>query len=182
MTEQEAIKWQEAFRKTYNGMPEEANKACDMAISALEEIQKYREIDKERGNVLKRLLNGEWVDTKDVEKYLNIDFSDGMKLFKLSRTAEWNPPPLNGQKIKTKFRLKNKELEEYRALGTIEELREAREKQVPKKPRENTELIEDISFGLAPWTEYYCPCCETLLKERQNYKYCYNCGQSISWE
>lgn len=42
MTEQEAIKWQEAFRKTYNGMPEEANKACDMAISALEEIQQYR--------------------------------------------------------------------------------------------------------------------------------------------
>lgn len=42
MTEQEAIKWQEAFRKTYNGMPEEADEACDMAMSALEEIQRYR--------------------------------------------------------------------------------------------------------------------------------------------
>lgn len=97
--------------------------ACDVAISALEEIQQYRELNKERGNVLKRLLNGEWVDTKDVEKYLNIDFSDGMKLFELSRTAEWNPPPLDGQKITTKFRLRNKEFEEYQALGTVEELK-----------------------------------------------------------
>lgn len=44
MTEQEAIRWQEAFRKTYNGMPKEANEACDMAIAALEEIQQYRSI------------------------------------------------------------------------------------------------------------------------------------------
>lgn len=42
MTEKEAIKWQEAFRKTYNEFPKEASEACDMAISALEEIQQYR--------------------------------------------------------------------------------------------------------------------------------------------
>ncbi len=42
MTEKEAIKWQEAFRKTYNEFPKEASEACDMAISALEEIQQHR--------------------------------------------------------------------------------------------------------------------------------------------
>lgn len=36
MTEQEAIKWQESFKKTYNGFPPEVNEACDMAIKALE--------------------------------------------------------------------------------------------------------------------------------------------------
>jgi hypothetical protein len=44
MTENEAIKWQESFKKTYNGFPPEAEEACDMAIKALEEIQQYREI------------------------------------------------------------------------------------------------------------------------------------------
>lgn len=57
--------------------------------------------------VLKRLLNGEWVNTKDVEKYLNISFLEGMKLFDFSRKAEWNEPPLEGQKITTRFRLKS---------------------------------------------------------------------------
>ncbi len=44
MTEKEAIKWQEAFKRTYNGYPNESVEACDIAIKALEEIQQYREI------------------------------------------------------------------------------------------------------------------------------------------
>lgn len=31
-----AIEWQKAFKKTYNGTPEEVNEMCDLAISALE--------------------------------------------------------------------------------------------------------------------------------------------------
>lgn len=57
-------------------------------------------------DVLKRLLDGEWVDTEEVKQALGIDFATGCRLFDLSRTAKWNPPPLNGQKITTKFRLK----------------------------------------------------------------------------
>lgn len=34
---EEAIKWQEAFRKTYNGVPAAVNEAIDLAISALQE-------------------------------------------------------------------------------------------------------------------------------------------------
>lgn len=44
MTEQEAIEWQEAFKRTYNHTPKEVDEACDMAIKALEEIQEYRAI------------------------------------------------------------------------------------------------------------------------------------------
>ena len=58
-------------------------------------------------NALKSLVNGEWVDCKLVQEALSIDFATGLKRFDFSRTAEWNPAPLNGQKITTKFRLKN---------------------------------------------------------------------------
>ena len=44
MTETEAIKWMEAFKKTYNGFPKESEEACNIAISALKEVQYYREI------------------------------------------------------------------------------------------------------------------------------------------
>ena len=57
-------------------------------------------------NALKSLVNGEWVDCKLVEEALDIDFATGLKMFDFSRTAEWNPAPLNGQKIITKFKLK----------------------------------------------------------------------------
>jgi hypothetical protein len=60
-----------------------------------------------KNDILKRLFEGEWVDCKDVEEALDIDFATGLKLFDFSRTAEWNPYPLNGQKITVKFRLKN---------------------------------------------------------------------------
>lgn len=77
-----------------------------MALQALLNEDKYKLLDMERGKVLERLLAGEWIDTDDIEKYFNIDFATGWKLFEFSRTAEWNPAPLNGQKIAMKFRLK----------------------------------------------------------------------------
>mgnify|MGYP006906607746 CR=1 FL=1 len=36
MNIQEAIGWQEAFKRTYKGVPKEVDTACDMAIIALE--------------------------------------------------------------------------------------------------------------------------------------------------
>ena len=41
---QKAIEWQKAFKKTYNGMPKEADEVCDFTISALEELAQYRQI------------------------------------------------------------------------------------------------------------------------------------------
>lgn len=40
MTREEAIKWQEAFKKTYGNFPPEAAAACDIAIEALKEPER----------------------------------------------------------------------------------------------------------------------------------------------
>ena len=40
MEREEAIKWQEAFKKTYGNFPPEATEACDMAIKALKEQER----------------------------------------------------------------------------------------------------------------------------------------------
>lgn len=61
------------------------------------------------------------------------------------------------------------EVQQYRQIGTVEECRTAREKQIPKKP----DFTEDKEFAL-------CPCCncEGLLDKQ---KYCDNCGQKLDW-
>lgn len=41
MTDNEAIKWQEMLKESYSIFPE-ANKSCDMAISAIKEVNQYK--------------------------------------------------------------------------------------------------------------------------------------------
>ena len=69
-----------------------------------------------------------------------------------------------------------KEVEQYRALGTVEELKEAREKQVAKKP-----IMKTVVFCDEAEDAYVCSACEgeSLLFEGQ--PYCENCGQAIDW-
>lgn len=55
---------------------------------------------------LKRLVLGEWCDCDAVLEALGISFAEGLRMFEFSRTVEWNPLPLNGQHITTKFRLR----------------------------------------------------------------------------
>ena len=72
------------------------------------------------------------------------------------------------------------EVEQYRALGTVEELKEAREKQVAKKP--NIQKTDDKAL-------FKCPCCDNVLLEEfygvvtlrhgQITKHCEKCGQAI---
>lgn len=73
-----------------------------------------------------------------------------------------------------------KEIQQYRKIGTVEECRKAREKQMPKKPRLN---YKPKFFGEATYT---CPkcgnfCLKKFANERQNNSYCWNCGQAIDW-
>ena len=51
MTREEAIKWQEAFKKTYGNFPPGATEACDMAIESLKKRIPIRPImrKEERG-------------------------------------------------------------------------------------------------------------------------------------
>lgn len=61
------------------------------------------------------------------------------------------------------------EVQKYREIGSIEECRASREKQIAKKP----DFTEDKEFAL-------CHCCngKGLLNKQ---KYCDNCGQKLDW-
>ena len=73
-----------------------------------------------------------------------------------------------------------KEVQQYREIGTVEECREAMEKQKAKKPIpinykkyadkiENMEFLEDA---------YLCPNCKTVIRSGS---FCGRCGQKLSW-
>ena len=73
------------------------------------------------------------------------------------------------------------EIQQYRAIGTVEECREARERQIAKKPIE----YEDKYYG--------CPICDNVLMfkwekypthlkdKKDGLPYCLSCGQAIDW-
>lgn len=70
------------------------------------------------------------------------------------------------------------ECEQYRALGTVKELKEAREKQVAKKPTFVNEVHEGAFYRL----DFECPSCNHAVVG-QPYKpnYCKHCGQALKW-
>ena len=51
---------------------------------------------------------------------------------------------------------------------------EALEKQIPKEPL-NREDKSEISYG-------YCPCCNNIIDNWNDIRYCGECGQAINWE
>lgn len=65
------------------------------------------------------------------------------------------------------------EIQQYRAIGTVEELREAKQRQVPKKP------TEDV------YHHKCCPNCDwVVFQDEWGGRYlphCENCGQKIDW-
>ena len=65
-----------------------------------------------------------------------------------------------------------KEIQQYRAIGTVEECRKAVEKQKAKKPEA---IDQDFDY-------YKCPVCGEYIWATDNindHKYCLNCGQAI---
>lgn len=76
-----------------------------VSIHAYRRVQKENEELLKKCETLRKLINGNWVDTVDVQDALEISFSEGIKMFDFGRIAKWNPAPLNGQKVITKFRL-----------------------------------------------------------------------------
>lgn len=93
MTENEAIKWQKSFKKTYNGFPPETEEACDMAIKALEEVQQYREIGtikeiKIREAQFARLAEGYLNDLTLLREYQTIGTAEEFKALKEKETPK----------------------------------------------------------------------------------------------
>lgn len=60
------------------------------------------------------------------------------------------------------------EIQQYRAIGTVEECRAAMEKQKPKKP---------VMDGYCCFESYECPTCHHDISNEQ--KYCDKCGQKL---
>ncbi len=67
-----------------------------------------------------------------------------------------------------------KELQQYHAIGTVEECREARERQSIKKPYWRQ---EEGAEG------YACPCCDMGVVDANGIRdtYCHSCGQHLDW-
>ena len=68
-----------------------------------------------------------------------------------------------------------KELQQYRKIGTVEECREAVEKQKPKKPKELDTEYEYFICG-------NCGGAIACTDDFKSHKYCLNCGQAIQWD
>lgn len=62
------------------------------------------------------------------------------------------------------------EIQYYRAIGTVEEYREAKERQIPKKPIAKN---EDRKI-------YMCQCGSTRINTMDNF--CCICGQKLDWK
>lgn len=65
------------------------------------------------------------------------------------------------------------EVQQYRAIGTVEECREAIEKQKSKKPTEQFKLGTSGRGGK-------CPSCKQYLDRSVDAMYC-DCGQKLDW-
>ena len=65
-----------------------------------------------------------------------------------------------------------KEFQQYQEIGTVEECREAVEKQKPKK-------TSDIEYD---YSHFVCPNCGEWIRapdDFESHKYCLNCGQAL---
>lgn len=77
-----------------------------------------------------------------------------------------------------------KEVRQYREIGTVEECREAVEKQIPKKPVcKPKPYNESVGFN----DEWFCPSCGAYIgyfyegmDEPEQMEYCNECGQHIA--
>ena len=68
------------------------------------------------------------------------------------------------------------ENQQYRAIGTVEELQALKEKSVAKKPILSKSMMTKKEFHI-------CPICERLvLYDGIKFDYCQYCGQHLDWE
>ena len=81
-----------------------------------------------------------------------------------------------------------KEVQRYREIGTVEECREAVEKQKPKAPKDSLKIKpvidENGAYVDADTTIYLlCPNCGELVGIDEDIdRFCHECGQAIQWD
>lgn len=72
------------------------------------------------------------------------------------------------------------EVQKYREIGSIEECRASREKQIAKKPtpidyKKYIDVIDNARFLRGA---YWCPNCKHVVKSGS---FCKDCGQTLDW-
>lgn len=176
MTEKEAIEVLKDFDKQVKAKADgvyQTNigvEACNIAIKALEEVQQYRAIDTE----IKKIFDGQLGLMDILKEYIE----------DIKKTH-------NGEKPRKIIALSNEDAdkwESYKKIGTVEECRNAVEKQKSKKV---FIIAASKIVCKGSYVFYKCPVCreqicsgfyypplDTYLGEKQ---YCENCGQAIDW-
>lgn len=106
--------------------------------------------------------------------------SEGLKELQKYKETGLTPQMINdlikSEKQAHKDALANAEkLDEYKAIGTVDQCREAVERMKPKKPTDISKVRDHEGYiGLIG----KCPCCGEILEE--DTVYC-DCGQHIDW-
>lgn len=74
-----------------------------------------------------------------------------------------------------------KEVQQYRAIGTVEECREAVEKYKPKKIQYESDCR--CCNGFTRYRMGKCPICDEWYNDidRDKYNYCHKCGNKLNW-
>lgn len=139
---------------------EEGTKAFQMAIHSLEEIQQYREY--------KEIFESHF--TEDALKL----FSDKEEFSKWFERGKWHV--LKCDEL-------GREVEAYRAIGTVSEFRELKEKETAKKPI-YSDFDENEDEEIIPY-KAVCPACGYEFEfgtwnDEQNH-HC-ECGQRMLWD
>ena len=153
MTESEAIRFQEAFYMMVNS--EREKEACKTAISALKEVGEYQEVDVQ----IKKIFDGQLGLVDIVKEYIE----------DIRRTHNGKMP----RKVIALSEEDAKNWEDYKEIGTVEECREAVERQ--KLMRVNEVHVD----------EYFCPACGSENNcdyGKVHDKYCPMCGHAIYQE
>ena len=136
----------------------------EVAVKALEDVQKYRKIEKDlkehyHANVDIPLLMHHFIETVfEGEKH------EGFCLLTNEDREAW---------------------EEYKAIGTPEECRAAMEKQTAKKIVRREATDEDIENELREFITrkgmiFQCPTCGCYIAV-DGMKNCWECGQKLDW-
>lgn len=149
--------------------PEPEDYAIEEAISAIKEIQQYREMDKK----------------------LREAYGDCDGLLAIAVEGLCKHPGINiRQPIKARLLIDEDvdKWDAYREIGTVEECWEAMEKQKPKKPKDSLKIKPVIDYNGAyvdaDTTVYLlCPNCGEMvgIDERVD-SFCRECGQAILQE
>lgn len=137
------------------------------AIKALEEVQQYRQIGKigtcrNAVEICKAMIE-RGIDQDNIAEYIKFEDNLVQRGYDLKRLLEMME--------------KHKQ---YCQIGTVEECREAVEKQTAKKPtlidyKKYTNFVDNADFLQ---DAYWCPNCKRVVRRGS---FCRDCGQHIDW-